>query len=469
MRSTLAAYCIISSSFRENDLDGYNRRSDFGFSPPSSILSWILPGSVCVKRIGLFLGRLSLLLFGLLLPLILLEFAVRLLGLAPPAIPNPTIWESHPDLGWWHIPDSGGTFYSSYNEFTTDVQVNELGLRDDAHLTGYEIAGRYKILILADSFGEALQVSLEQTFFKQLQRRLTEGGLPAQTLNAGVGSWGTDQALTYYMLEGRKFEPDLTLLFFFTRNDVVNNHAPLEIARNGGSIQKNFYQLDAQGNLIPPEPFDPERAYDNAPKPPSLPPAPLIKTADWLWLHSHLYRWLVPYLRDIPALVKALGPSGILGGEGRIRATHPAIPVPFYTYHQPPGDDWASGWALTEAILARLKQEVRADGGHLAVVIIPAREQVYLDEWARTVTASREMQALNWDLTLPNRQVGQILTSLQIPHLDLLTVFQATAGEAPSARLYFVHDGHWTEAGHTLAAEAIFQFLGEKNLLSPQQ
>jgi hypothetical protein len=414
---------------------------------------------------GLFLGRLSLLLVGLLLPLILLELMARLLGLAPPAIPNPTIWEPHPALGWWHIPNSGGTFYSSFNEYSTDVQVNGLGLRDEARLSGYDIADGYKILILADSFGEALQVPLEQTFFKQLQQRLIGNGLPAQTINASVGSWGTDQELTYYRLEGRKFKPDLTLLFFFTRNDVANNHAPLEIARNGGSIQKNFYSLDAGGNLISPEPFDPERAFDNAPKPDSLPPAPLLKSADWLWLHSHLYRRLVPYLRDIPPVVKTLGPGGILGGEGRIRATHPAIPVPFYTYHQPLSDEWASGWALTGAILSRLKQEVMADGGQLAVVIIPAREQVYPDEWARTVAASREMQALNWDLTLPNQQVSQILTGLQIPHLDLLPVFQATANDTSSGRLYFVHDGHWTEAGHTLAAEAIYQFLEEEKLL----
>ena len=418
-----------------------------------------------MKLIYTFLGRISLVLAGLTLPLIGLELAVRALGLAPPAVPNPTIWDLHPDLGWWHIPDSGGTFYSSFNEYETAVYINQLGLRDDAHLDSYHIPDRFRLLILADSFGEALQVPLEQTFFKQLQYQLSENNLPAQTINAGVGSWGTDQELTYYRQEGHKFEPDLTLLFFFTRNDVVNNHAPLEIARNGGSIQKNFYHLNDAGDLIPPDPFDPERAYDQTPKPAPLPPAPWLKTADWLWLRSHLYRWLVPYLRDIPPLVQRLGPSGILGGEGRIRATHPSLPVPFYSYQTPLSPDWGEAWAVTEALIAELDRRVTTAGGQFAVIIIPAREQVYPAEWERTVAASPDMQALNWDLTAPNQQLSQRLTRLEIAQLDLLPVFRARA-EQETERLYFAHDGHWTAAGHALAAETIYTFLLEQGLIN---
>jgi hypothetical protein len=414
-----------------------------------------------VRAIAAILGRIGLIVAGLLIPFVILEIVARAFGLAPPPIPDPTIWDFHPQLGWWHIPNSGGVFYSSFNEYETEVRINGLGLRDDESLDSYDIPDRFKLLVLADSFGEALQVPLEKTFYKQLQAKLTENGPSSQTINAGVGSWGTDQEATYYAIEGHKFNPDLTLLFFFTRNDTVNSYAPLEIARNGGHIQKSFYTLDETGNLIPPEPFDPDAAYDNIDPPDPLPPAPCLETADWLWLHSHLYRWLAPYLRDTPTIVKWLGPSGLLGGEGRIRATHPAIPVPFYVYQTPLRPEWERGWNLIEAILSNLRDHIEEDGGKFAVVIIPAREQVYPAEWEHIVANNSVMRPLNWNLELPNQILGQILTRQQIPYLDLLPPFRAVTND----RLYFTHDGHWTEAGHTLAAEAIFTFLYEENLV----
>ncbi|MEM7032851.1 MAG: hypothetical protein AAF629_25100 [Chloroflexota bacterium] len=420
-----------------------------------------------------FVVRIALVIFGVLFPLIILELTVRVLGLAPPAIPNPAIWDFHPELGWWHIPNSGGTFYSSFNEFEVDVQINSLGLRDDVHLDEAYLKSdtfenQYRILILADSFAEALQVPLEETFYKQLQNNLIEAGQATQTINAGVGSWGTDQEALFYRLAGGRFKPDLTLLFFFTRNDVVNNYGPLEIARNGGSIQKNFFRFDEAGGLVYPEPFDPDRAYDQAEKPPPLPPAAWVTTADWLWLNSALYRWATPYLRDIPPVVRTLGPSGILGGEGRIRATHPAIPVPFFTYQTPLSPDWEIAWDLTEAILSDLRNQVEADGGQFAVVIIPAREQVYTDEWTRTVAASAEMSNLTWDIELPNSQLHTRLARQDILYLDLLSTFREAATQNPSTRLYFRHDGHWTEAGHHLASETIFDFI-EKHEFTNQK
>ena len=419
-----------------------------------------------MKGISIVLGRMGLIVGGLLAPLVLLEIIARSLGLAPPPIPNPTIWDFHPELGWRHIPNSGGIFYSSFNEYEAEVKINSLGLRDEDQLTSYDIPDRFKVLILADSFAEALQVPLEKTFYKQLQTKLTGHGLATQTINAGVGSWGTDQEATYYRLEGYKFEPDLTLLFFFTCNDTVNNYAPLEIARNGGNIQKSFYRLDEMGRLITPPPFDPDRAYEGQEPPKPLPPAPWLKTADWLWLHSHLYRWLAPYLRDAPGIVKRLGPSGILGGEGRIRATHPAIPVPFYVYQTPMTTEWEEGWELTEAILVNLRDQILEDGGKFAVVVIPAREQVYPEEWEQIVAGSPAMQSLSWDLALPNHSLAEILTRQQISYLDLLPAFSVAANQPKARRLYFSHDGHWTEAGHALAAETIFTFLQEENLVS---
>ncbi|MFQ5576351.1 MAG: hypothetical protein ACE5G8_05110 [Anaerolineae bacterium] len=424
-----------------------------------------------MRNIVTILGRIGLVVAGLLAPILLLELGVRVMRLAPPPIPNPTIWDVNPELGWRHLPQSGGTFYSSFNEYRAEVKINSLGLRDDEALTGYSLPpDTFSMLILADSFGEALQVPLDKTFFKQLQHRLTQAGLKAQSINAGVGSWGTDQEATFYRLEGYRYHPDLVLLFFFVRNDAANNYGPLEIARNGGSIQKSFYRLDDEGKLVYPPPFDPDHAYSSeAAKPNPLPPAPLLPTADWLWLRSHLYRWLVPYLQDIPPVLAALGPGGLLGGEARVRAAHPVVPIPFYVYQTPPSREWRQAWALTAAILGDLNRQVTANGSRFATVIIPAKEQVYPDRWDKMVAANPSLKSATWDLNLPNRQLAQILVEQGIPYLDLLPAFKAAAAVEGGPPLYFKHDGHWTEAGHALAAEAVFEFLQQANLAGGQR
>ena len=420
-----------------------------------------------MKQLFSFVGKILLATIGIALPILALEIIIRVLGMAPPPIPNPNIWQSDAVLGWTHLPNSGGTFYSSYNEYQTDVQINAVGMRDDLDLTAYQLPDdELSVMILADSFGESLQVPIEKTFFKNIQRKLTENGIPAQTLNTGVGSYGTDQEVTYFREEGHKFNPDLTLLFFFVRNDTVNSYAPLEIARNGGSIQKSFYHLDDAGSLVYPAPFDSETAYETygVEKPKPLPHAPLARTADWLYLHSDLYRFSVPYLTDMPAVLHAVGASGILGGEARVRVAHPAVPVPFYVYQNPLTHEWQSAWALIDALIADLQSQVEANGSQLAVILIPAKEQVYPEQWSKILAANADMQNSSWDLEMPNRQMENILTKHKIPHLDLLPIFEQAAQNAPDTALYFVHDWHWSEAGHALAGESVFQFLMDENL-----
>ena len=398
---------------------------------------------------------------------------MRLVGLGPPPEPNPAIWAPHPLFGWWHIPYSGGVFHSDYNEFETEVRINARGLRDRE--IGYDNpGGALRILSLADSFGEALQVNLADTYHKQLEAQLSDSlGRPVEVLNAGVGGWGTDQQAIFYIAEGFRYNPKVVLLAFFIRNDAVNNYGPLEIARNGGSQQKEFFTLSPEGELIPPSLEHKPEAQVAASAETHIKlgqpgagnyekqqdRATLLPLADGLWRISALYRFLIPYLRDNPALVQRLGPSGILGGEGLVRAHHPTIPIPFFVYRAPPDPQFEAAWSLTEAIISRLQAEVESRGARFVVVIIGAKEQLYPAEWAATLAANPAMQTLTWDLDEPNRRLAAFLTAEQILYLDLLPIFREATAQPEAPPLYFGHDGHWTPAGHRLAARAIHDFL----------
>jgi hypothetical protein len=184
----------------------------------------------------------------------------------------------------------------------------------------------------------------------------------------------------------------------------------------------------------------------------------LLPLADGLWGWSALYRLLVPYLRDIPPVVQQVGPSGILGGEGVVRAGHPTTPVHFFVYQSPPEAQFEAAWALTEAIIKRLRDEVESRGARLAVVIIGAPEQVYPAEGERLL-ANPGLQGVKIDFDWPNRRLNNFLAAQNIPHLDLLPIFRQAAADPKTPPLHFRHDGHWTVAGHRLAAEAIYEFL----------
>lgn len=425
-----------------------------------------------MKSLKNFAGRLGLLALGLLLPLLLIEGGVRVLKLAPPPEPNPAIWQPHPLFGWWHIPYSGGLFHSSYNEFEAEVRINARGLRDRE--IGYDNpTGALRILSLADSFGEALQVNLEQTYHKQLETLLGDSlGRPVEVINGGVGGWGTDQEAIFYVAEGFRYQPEVVLLAFFIRNDAVNNYGPLELASASGSQQKQFFTLSASRELIPPPVQEAEAQAEakevimsgNAPQPSAqLDHSPLLlPLADTLWRWSALYRLVVPYLRDLPPVVQQVGSSGILGGEGVVRAGHPTTPVHFYTYESPPNKDFEAAWQVTEAIIKRLRDEVEARGAKLVVVLIGAPEQVYPEQWQRLLAANPALQQISMDVDTPNRRLDNFLTQENILHLDLLPIFREAAAKPETPPLHFRHDGHWTVAGHRLAAESIQDFLQQE-------
>jgi hypothetical protein len=247
------------------------------------------------------------------------------------------------------------------------------------------------------------------------------------------------------------------LLLLFTRNDVLNNYGPLEVARMGAE-QKPFFHMEGDELVVPFFPFEPPPVTGSA-------DPPLLAFGDWLRARSALYRLTIPYLRNVPATRRVLGPLGLLGGVGVALADEPELPVTFEVYRTPPTPEWEKAWALTEALIHRLDEEVEARGGRLAVILINAPEQVYPDRWAAISKAMDQGQDHTWDPGAPNRRLATILDGAGIPYLDTLPVFQEAASEAEAPPLYFRYDFHWSPTGHRLAAEAVESYLRESGLL----
>jgi hypothetical protein len=414
---------------------------------------------------------LALILFYLAVGALLLEGGIRLAHAAPPAESPGWFWKvPDPITGWSLLPNSKGRWFNQLYEYDVHIEINSRGLRAPEDI-GYEKPpGTYRVIVLGDSFVEAAQVELEQSFPQQLRQLLAQQGMNVQVINAGVGGWGTDQELLWLREEGYKYQPDLVLLAVYPRNDFMNNDEALE-ATNQGAIRKPFYRLENGQLVLNYFPFDPEQVppVDSAPAPTAAKsePGPLSTIGQWLHDHSALYRYIDPRIRIVaPKFAAALARTGLIkpGQESKIVAQDTEfIPITYQIYDENLDPEWQTAFDLTQALFAELRSTTEEMGAGLGAVLISAPEQVYPDRWEKIQKRFPTMQEGEWNLDFPRTKAQELLAQLDIPVLDLVPIFQQTAKHGPL--LHLVDDGHWTPEGHALAATAIYNFVGETALI----
>ncbi|MFZ5477119.1 MAG: alginate O-acetyltransferase AlgX-related protein [Myxococcota bacterium] len=262
-----------------------------------------------------------------------------------------------------------------------------------------------RVVVIGDSFVQAAQVPLDAGY-----GRVLDGLLPdAEVLSMGVPGAGTATALGVLEAYALPERPDVVVLGFLVANDVMNNHPLLE-----GKDDKPFYAL-RDGELV---------LTDAAA---SLAPRGL------LWEASHLFRWVSRTLATREATRRKLA----LGG---------GLPVEHRVHDPSPDPTWEEAWAVTDALVAALAARCEAAGVRFATVLFPDATQVY---------GARYPEMATWDLTAAQARAGA-LAGAHGPVLDLLPAFRAGG-----PGLYFEADGHWTIAGHRLAAEATAPFVAD--------
>ncbi|MBN1564718.1 MAG: hypothetical protein JXA10_12805 [Anaerolineae bacterium] len=378
------------------------------------------------------LGRVIMLLFGLALALVLVEIAGRLVFDFDP-LPG---WaqDFNNRVGYELRPYQGYEYISQSDEFAITVKHNSRGLHDVEHILEKPV-GVFRILILADSYGHAREVPLEAHFARQLEALLNDSapeGMTFEVINAGHFGLGTVQEYLYYTTEGYRYDPDLVLLGFYVGNDVLDNYGPL--IRQWNAVETvdfpHYEYVSGTLNLIQPG-MDSTRRFKS-------------------WLRQNIF--------IVNTLAGSRPPDRVEVGDPT-SITDQTLYVPMGIYLKT-ATLWDEAWGVVPYALRDLRAAVEADDAQFGVFVIPDRRQIYDADWESALTKLADLDPAALDREQPTRRIMDVLASEHIPALNLLDPFRAT-----DERLYFEIDGHWNEAGHTLTAKVLADWLRDEALI----
>ena len=382
---------------------------------------------------------LVLLTFGLFFALALGEAGFRLVDRFTCQDDSGWFWEPDIQFGWRHTPGLGRWARRCDHgkpEWEVYTRINSHGLRDRE--IPYEHGPTPRILVLGDSFAEALQVEQEQTFAKLLEQRLG-----VEVVDTGDSGYGTDNELLFFLHEGWKYRPDLVLLMFNTSNDILENDNDLLRGTSFPYPDKPYFDLADDRLTL--------RRYPL--QQPGLRRRFREEAHLALQRHSALYRrlttlWLTATLPEAHA-----APPPALGE---------VLPRDVYRKDYP--EVWREAWRITRGLVLRLRREVEARGSRFAVVVLNGKEEVWpkYADWSRG--RPPRLSPEQWDLDKPNRLATGFLRRRGIPTIPLLDAFRAHYRET-GAPGYYSLDVHWNAVGHDLAARTIERGLRDLDLV----
>jgi hypothetical protein len=282
--------------------------------------------------------------------------------------------------------------------------------------------GAYRIVALGDSFTIGAG-SYGRTWPALLEAEIgAQTGRPTEVFALGVPGVGPRFALRLWELERDLLLPDLVVLGFFVGNDFTDDRAAALGGASLGPLLQVSYTARLARNL--------SRAWRHrtpraAPPPPSDRGGFEVPTED-------LER--LTFSRDEHLAIEAERLQISLR-DNRARLRELAADV--------------------AQVLARLDAEVRRAGAEFVVMVIPDEYQVN-EQLLREAAAALGVPRSAIDLDAPQQHLTALLDAAAVRHLDLLPAFRNAARRE---ELYYERNTHWNDAGNTLAARLLAEYL----------
>ena len=323
------------------------------------------------------------------------------------------------------IPNKDGWYVSK--EFSNFKKVNFDGFVD-AEYSEEAPENTIRIAVIGDSFVEALQVPLNETFHKIAEDKLnTEFGNKSanfEVLSFGVSNFGTVQEYILLKEKVLKYNPDVVVLMIFPGNDVAGNSDEIDpnTARpyfettESGELVKN-----SNGDIITKK-FEP------------LKRGLVSETAS----KSKLAVFLYNSIRRIQ-LADSTSVNEIADYTDGV-----------YIFTPNQSTEWKVAWNITENILVEMKNLSEESGAEFIVIGIPHPLQVQ-EEFSHKDVAG-------FDQNYPDKILQAMLERNNVSYV-ISTDELATYHNLYNETLFFPKDGHFTEHGHEAMADIIFKKL----------
>lgn len=304
-------------------------------------------------------------------------------------------------------------------EFSTDLQINAQGVRDDADI-GPKAPSERRVVMLGDSLVLSVQVPLAETFGKRLEARLNAGdrGHQWRVINAGIQGYSPVEEWLFYEHVASAFQPDVVLVVAFVGNDAI-------------------------------EAFDRESWID-ADRPPELSAQARARTRLVRFVRASM---VMQYVRLRWDLLRAKFASPV------------AVPErPLVSYAADPPPEVTHGLEVTRRAYQLVAKKAAADGAKTGLVLMPARFQtddVDYGHLSETVRAAGGVLVRN----ASSERFAAALGPLGLPMIDLQPVL---AAQPDRVGLFFQRNVHLTARGHEVVAGALYDFMKTSGLTSPR-
>lgn len=295
------------------------------------------PSKKWILRLGEFLILLVIAIF-------VLESFFKLVGIG-----EQEFLEPDKQLGSKHIP---GKLVTWRMEGYSHDKISSTGLRDSEHSVT-KPAGTTRIALLGDSSTEGMQVPLNETYGKVLERLLNRDGQKYEVINFACSGYSTGQQLLQYERDVRQYHPDIVLLLYNRGDSIENTFVPgpgvLSQPRpyfyldSKNELQMDPSVLEACSSKLKPQPF-----WDYLKKNSRI-YGVISATGLVLSINEHNYRKWTAWLSSLTnSWVK------------NDRSSTWTVP---YAKQSPD--------SVTEALLTKLNQDITADGGKFALIMFP--------------------------------------------------------------------------------------------------
>lgn len=352
-------------------------------------------------------------------------------------------------------------------DFTSSVKYNSLGIRDREP---DELGGFPRILLLGDSFIEGRGVAAGETISSFLEAELANRGRRHSVINAGIGGTGTTNQLHLLQYLEPYYRPQTVLPAVYLGNDIRSNSLTLDACLVGArtafaggtppqrprAVRGYYWKAKNEGGYQYVPPGSDLKDVLDASQHAALVQCGLSAAQCAAEESRQRARRLLTALGSFMEFSNVLKSLILNDVEIECEPRLGNIPVSLLAEIDKPSPQLEKAWDVTAYLLGALKAEVRRMGADLRVLALPSRIQV--DPGKRSVTFRAYGVPPSAPQARPELHLGQILDSLGIPYLDLVTAARRQEG---SASFYFPIDNHPNSSGNRFFALQIADWLAK--------